>query len=209
MQRCFCYATQDVRDAYGFVKQAALNEKYKKIVLILHSQGGVEGGLILDWLFDALDEATLNKFEIFTFGNAANHWNNPSRRKYPAKDRLQRCIPHIEHYVNSRDFVAMWGVLDFITIPGRYLGDVFIQQGSGHLLNQHYLDTMFPLSCEDNDFLEQDVELNNFEPPSYILDFKMAAQRHTQIGHHVDGNSLKMKDCSRLWRYRNGRSPDG
>jgi hypothetical protein len=188
-----------------------LNEKYEKIVLILHSQGGIEGGLIFDWLFDALDEKTLGKLEIYTFGNAANHWNNPTR-KYTNQGKPERCIPHIEHYVNSQDFVAMWGILDFIRIPGRYLGDVFIRQGSGHLLNQHYLDTMFPLSHDEtqilgeNEFMRQNAKLISCESTPKNTDFTMATEMLAQNG-DIDGSGLKIKDFSRLWRYRNGASP--
>lgn len=213
IQRCFCYATEDIRDAYAFVKQVLLSDKYKKIVLILHSQGGIEGGLIIDWLFDALDESTLAKLEIYTFGNAANHWNNPTR-KYTKQGQAERCIPHIEHYVNSEDFVAMWGVLDFIRIPGRYLGDVFIRHGSGHLLNQHYLDTMFPLShdqreiLEENEFMRQNVKLISSESTFKNTDFTRAAQTLARDGEDIHESTLKMKEYSRLWRYRNGASPD-
>lgn len=50
IERNFCYATADIRDSYALIKERLLEEKYKKIVVILHSQGGIEGGLILDWL---------------------------------------------------------------------------------------------------------------------------------------------------------------
>lgn len=186
-----------------------MKDRYEKIVLILHSQGAIEGGLIIDWLFDALDEKCLSKLEIYTFGNAANHWNNPARR-YTDQDQPERCISHIEHYVNSEDFVAMWGVLNFFKIPGRFIGDVFIRQGSGHLLNQHYLDTMFPLNhdqrrmLEDNEFLEQDVKVISCESTLRKTDFSTA----TETQDHKDESALKIKHCSRLWQYRNGRSPD-
>ena len=59
-------------------------------------------------------------------------------------------IRHIEHYANSEDFVANIGVLNS-TVPKRnrrrmgmlFFGPVFTRQGSGHLLNMHYLDNMF------------------------------------------------------------------
>lgn len=50
VERNFCYATADVRNAYALIKDRLIAEKHKKVVLILHSQGGIEGGLILDWL---------------------------------------------------------------------------------------------------------------------------------------------------------------
>ena len=52
IERNFCYATEDTRNSYVLIKEALLDDKYKKVVLILHSQGGIEGALILDWLLD-------------------------------------------------------------------------------------------------------------------------------------------------------------
>jgi hypothetical protein len=50
IQRNLAFATNDIREAYVDIKSALYDEKIKKVVLILHSQGGIEGGLILDWL---------------------------------------------------------------------------------------------------------------------------------------------------------------
>lgn len=61
------------------VKRALSNEKNTKVVFILHSQGGIEGGAIVDWLLQELPQNLLSKLEVYTFGNAANHFNNPFR----------------------------------------------------------------------------------------------------------------------------------
>ena len=50
IERDFSYATMDVRNAYALIKERLINDNYTKVVLILHSQGGIEGGLVLDWL---------------------------------------------------------------------------------------------------------------------------------------------------------------
>ncbi len=50
IQRNFTYATNDVREAYVQIKNALYNDKINKVVFILHSQGGIEGSLIIDWL---------------------------------------------------------------------------------------------------------------------------------------------------------------
>jgi hypothetical protein len=50
IQRNLSYATSDIREAYASIKNALYNPKIKKVVFILHSQGGIEGGLIIDWL---------------------------------------------------------------------------------------------------------------------------------------------------------------
>lgn len=79
IQRAFNYATNDVRACYVQVKGALMDKRYTKVVFILHSQGGIEGSMILDWLLDELPQDLLHGLEIYTFGNAAGHFNNPHR----------------------------------------------------------------------------------------------------------------------------------
>lgn len=64
VQRNFAYSTQDVREAYACVKEALLDTRIKKVVFILHSQGGIEGGLILDWLFAEVSRTALQHLEV-------------------------------------------------------------------------------------------------------------------------------------------------
>ncbi|KAI1435814.1 hypothetical protein GGR50DRAFT_275992 [Xylaria sp. CBS 124048] len=260
IQRNFSYATKDVRVAYKIIKEKLYNPQYSKVIFILHSQGGIEGGLVLDWLLQELAHDLLAKLEVYTFGNAANHFNNPHRhidsqaeQKYlSAKIRVSevtidipltdspvdikappparhisstsrssiqsidipqplspiekdtrtpppppppqtstvstastististhgRAIGHVEHYAHTTDFVALWGLLHFVTneraspeMP-RFMGRVFkrVSSRGGHQFCQHYLDGMFPLSrndsgeftgCADsNDFMEGIVEI--------------------------------------------------
>ncbi|KAL2072002.1 hypothetical protein VTL71DRAFT_11345 [Oculimacula yallundae] len=77
IQRNFTYATQDVRDCYRTVKSTLYKPHLTKVIFILHSQGGIEGGLIVDWLLQEVPQDLLAKLEVYTFGNAANHFNNP------------------------------------------------------------------------------------------------------------------------------------
>jgi hypothetical protein len=79
IQRNWGYATNDVRVCYRIIKEKLYNPRYSKVVFILHSQGGIEGSLILDWLLQELPQDLLSKLEVYTFGNAANHFNNPHR----------------------------------------------------------------------------------------------------------------------------------
>ena len=79
VQRNFGLATRDVREAYRILKGKLYDPRYAKVVFILHSQGGIEGGLVLDWLLQELPQDLLAKLEVYTFGNAANHFNNPHR----------------------------------------------------------------------------------------------------------------------------------
>jgi hypothetical protein len=77
VQRNFTYATQDIRDCYQIVKETLYDPQLTKVVFILHSQGSIEGGMIIDWLLQEVPQDLLAKLEVYTFGNAANHFNNP------------------------------------------------------------------------------------------------------------------------------------
>ncbi|KAK4218328.1 hypothetical protein QBC37DRAFT_412261 [Rhypophila decipiens] len=79
IQRNLSYATTDVRVAYAIIKEKLYNPQYSKVVFILHSQGGIEGSLVIDWLLQELPQNLLAKLEVYTFGNASNHFNNPHR----------------------------------------------------------------------------------------------------------------------------------
>ncbi|KAK0721436.1 hypothetical protein B0T21DRAFT_294635 [Apiosordaria backusii] len=72
-------ATKDVRVCYRIIKEKLYDPQNTKVVFILHSQGGIEGSLIIDWLLQELPQDLLSKLEVYTFGNAANHFNNPHR----------------------------------------------------------------------------------------------------------------------------------
>ncbi len=173
IQRDSCYATADIRTGYHQVKKSLLDEKNKKVVLLLHSQGGIEGGAILDWLLDDLPVHVLGKLEIYTFASAANHWNNPSRHHNASnQEGAVGVIKHVEHYTNSGDFVSRFGILGFIRMPlrgsgitttttgenggssnagssshdanNRFKGKLFKRNATGHMLSQHYLAYMFP-----------------------------------------------------------------
>jgi hypothetical protein len=216
----------------------------KKLVLILHSQGGIEGGLIVDWLLDELPRDAMNKLEVYTFGNAANHFNDPTY--YSDYHRTgtgtnsavainAKKAPYIEHYCNSGDFVSRWGVLNFIHTKNRYVGRCFVRPGSGHQFNQHYFDNMFPLdprsgfgASEDNAFMKMQLDLCSHDADDGtddILSLVDSSDNHADIGQVVRvfsnrglisatmGNSRRLgsvwqvQDFSRLWLYRNGKSP--
>ncbi|QDS68099.1 hypothetical protein FKW77_010123 [Venturia effusa] len=242
VQRNFAYNTEDVREAYVCVKEALQDSRIKKVVFILHSQGGIEGGLILDWLFAEVSRTALEHLEVYTFGNAANHFNNPdwtapSTEIAPiAVDKkpppTKKVIKHMEHYANSGDFVAQFGVLNYTRVPNRFIGRLFLSPESGHLLNQHYLNYMFPLDesrhrvDDESAFMGMDVRLNrhdvgrddlmNIEAGddedsiAFIGDVNKAvvAPALVRLKKSGKGERLKVRDFSRLWQYRNGGTPD-
>lgn len=79
IQRNFSYATSDVRICYKILRDVLYDPSKSKVIFVLHSQGGIEGGLVLDWLLQEMPQDLLSKLEVYTFGNAANHFNNPHR----------------------------------------------------------------------------------------------------------------------------------
>ncbi|KAK3689824.1 hypothetical protein B0T22DRAFT_180108 [Podospora appendiculata] len=85
IQRNLGVATTDVRVCYRIIKEKLYNPQYTKVIFILHSQGAIEGSLIMDWLLQELPQDLLSKLEVYTFGNAANHFNNPHRRIHSQK----------------------------------------------------------------------------------------------------------------------------
>jgi hypothetical protein len=111
---------------------------------------------------------------VYTFGNAANHFNNPHSAgtptsRYPyAKEThniSSKAIGYIEHYANTGDFVSQIGVLHYAGTRNRYMGRLFVSPYSGHLLNQHYLHQMFPLGPDkkclnSNEFMEMEVDMS-------------------------------------------------
>ncbi|KAI8624156.1 hypothetical protein F5Y19DRAFT_480925 [Xylariaceae sp. FL1651] len=316
IQRNFGYATSDVRLAYKILRDKLYNPQYSKVVFILHSQGGIEGGLVLDWLLQELPQDLLAKLEVYTFGNAANHFNNPHRHiesqveqkhpelrtevpltithipitdtpvqiKAPALNNrssngsisslkgseppqpltstngtstllqrrltvpaCDRAIGHVEHYAHTTDFVALWGLLHFVTneraspeMP-RFIGRVFSRTSpqGGHQFCQHYLNGMFPLArnadgefigCADhNDFMNSIVELaqkgteqedvrEGFENSWAMMDLAGETDSgiRSEVAVHgsfhgdeeeIHDGKVRVKNLSRLWLYRNGRSP--
>ncbi|SPJ84331.1 uncharacterized protein FTOL_10849 [Fusarium torulosum] len=221
-QRALLYATQDVRECYVLVKNALLDDRKKKVIFILHSQGGIEGGMIIDWLLDEMPLETLQKLEVYTFGNTANHFSNPCRGNDPSLP----VIPHIEHYVNDKDFACRFGVLNFTKHytqnENRFAGKVFINRSGGHLLNQHYLDDMLPLDkslrktreVREGDFMNRKVrcrkdgtikEITRAELP---LGFSDSRDDDAANGMIRLDEVPRIGDLSRLWKYRNGQLPD-
>ena len=175
IQRAFGYYTKETRYAYEYVKAYCSDVEVDKVVLIAHSQGGIMACNILDQLFADLGQDEISKLEVYTFGNAADHFSNPLRRGKGAttpSGKPRRVIPYIEHYANSEDMVTRWGVLYSVQnlVDNRFCGQVFVHQGaSGHMLNQHYLSVIFPLPGQEPTkqegvdtvpFLEQSVSVD-------------------------------------------------
>ena len=107
LQRTFAYPTLDIRNAYTAISTLLSDPSITKLVLIAHSQGAIEAGMVLDWLYATMPVKDVEKLEVFTFGNASNHWNCPVREDGGP------VVEHVEHYTNGGDWVARFGILHF------------------------------------------------------------------------------------------------
>ena len=77
VQRDFGYMTSDIRIVYNTLKSALLDPVLKRVVVVAHSQGGIITAAALDALYADVPPAAFKKLEVYTFGCAANHFNNP------------------------------------------------------------------------------------------------------------------------------------
>jgi hypothetical protein len=207
----------DIRECYVLVKKALYRPGIKKVVLILHSQGGIEGGMVVDWLLNEVPQDLLQYLEVYTFGNIANHFNNPYRnalssaaaRSYSVGKTADpemihnRAISHIEHYANSFDFASRWGVLNFTRkmpedrLENRFMGRVFQCPRSGHQFNQHYLDNIFPLDPtgrftqepQEGDFMDMDVLIGQREDSQVDREGKVMSLYATGLMERFGGPS--------------------
>ena len=104
IQRNFTYATGDVRACYKLIRDVLYDPSKSKVIFILHSQGGIEGGLVLDWLLQEAPQDLLSKLEVYTFGNAANHFNNPHRHVASQRLSLADPLAAIRTFVSESSF---------------------------------------------------------------------------------------------------------
>lgn len=100
--------------------------RYSKVVLIVHSQGGIISTGALYQLRERLTGSRsllFNKLELYSFASAATELDLPQI--------------HAEHFYHTDDYVARIGVAAH---PERFSGWHFTHRASGHLLNAHYLE---------------------------------------------------------------------
>ena len=78
-------------------------------------------------------------------------------------------LRYIEHYANENDFVARFGVLEFLPSEAEdpknvYAGRLFRRpNASGHMFVQHYMDPMFG---PGNQFLNSRVVVKQLRNPT-------------------------------------------
>ncbi|KAF7876534.1 hypothetical protein EAF04_001623 [Stromatinia cepivora] len=165
VQRDLDYATTDIRIAYRILKGELYDDRVKRVILMCHSQGGIEASMMIDWLLAEIPQDLLQKLEVYTFGNAANHFNNPHlRREYqkcalaspslPAnsagskspidpranRNRSGKSIPHIEHYAHTYEIVSRIGILHF---ANKYTHDTFAARFMGRIFEVKATGHMF------------------------------------------------------------------
>ncbi|KAJ5006109.1 hypothetical protein K4K48_004932 [Colletotrichum sp. SAR 10_66] len=229
VERCFYFGTTDTRECYALIAGALADPAKDRVVLILHSQGGLEGSIILDWLLSHSARKDLKKLEIYTFGNAANHFNNPKI------DEGEYVVGHIEHYANDGDFVAEWGVTHFKSLISEQTKEAKNHSKKSHRHKRQSHETaiasILGVTPRQNNFngllfknkgkwghllnqhyLDRILPLNNTltgvvegkegRGHKYFLDATMVQGRGLR-----KGDKNKVANESRLWQYINGREP--
>ncbi|KAI9659809.1 MAG: hypothetical protein M1821_001160 [Bathelium mastoideum] len=108
IQRCFGYSSKDVRVCYDELRKPLLDPSITKVIVIAHSQGGIILSLTIDRMFAELPAASMSKLEIYTFGSAAAHFNNPLKicshidQTLRSKDLHQKGSPQDYHHRQRR-----------------------------------------------------------------------------------------------------------
>ncbi|WP_148863655.1 alpha/beta hydrolase [Marinobacter fonticola] len=101
-------------------------KRYSKVVLIVHSQGGIISTAALYQLRNRLTGSRallFNKLEVYSFASAATELDLPQ--------------VYAEHFYHTGDYVARIGVAANLD---KFSGKRFTYRASGHLLNAHYLE---------------------------------------------------------------------
>jgi hypothetical protein len=128
MMRNFQIPTMTYRLAYTAIKNALEDENMKKVVVLCHSDGGIICQMVIKRLLVEMDANMLSKMEIYTFGSAADRFEDGAGR-----------IANIEHFANWYDYVAQNGVLHYKMMnPNHYCGNMYFSESFGHMFNQHY-----------------------------------------------------------------------
>ncbi|KAI9699892.1 MAG: hypothetical protein M1820_006954 [Bogoriella megaspora] len=110
IQRCFGYSSEDVRACYDELKVHLLDPTVNKVVVIAHSQGGIVVSLTIDRMFAELPPAAMAKLEIYTFGSAAAHFNNPLKYSTHAGQQVNRReVQKIVHFGHPHDLAHHHG----------------------------------------------------------------------------------------------------
>lgn len=126
--RNFNTSTNTFKLAYSSLKNALEDDKNRKVVLLLHSEGAIIGQMVIDRFLMEMDSNLLSKLEIYTFGSAADKFCDGNRR-----------IPVVEHFANWYDYIAQTGVLHYKMMqPEKYAGSLYLSENFGHWFNQHY-----------------------------------------------------------------------
>lgn len=120
----------------AYILEDALN-RHSKVVLLVHSQGGIISTGALYQLAGRLigtRSMLLNKLEVYSFASAATELDLPQ--------------VYAEHFYHTRDYVARIGVAGN---PEKFSGRLFHYDASGHLLNAHYLANLRDGKFESED----------------------------------------------------------
>eukprot|EP01111_Echinosteliopsis_oligospora_P001029 TRINITY_DN1132_c0_g1_i1.p1 TRINITY_DN1132_c0_g1~~TRINITY_DN1132_c0_g1_i1.p1 ORF type:complete len:443 (+),score=64.90 TRINITY_DN1132_c0_g1_i1:122-1450(+) len=102
------------------------DSKYEKVVLVVHSQGGIIASNAMELLIKR--KVDIHKLEVYTFGSAADEFAEVF------DNETGKCYPYYEHFANEDDYIAKIGTLHW-QLPG----NVFSRKRDGHFMGEHYL----------------------------------------------------------------------
>jgi len=131
--RTFDFVTSPAAYSLERLSTALSNPEKDRVILIGHSQGGIIVASVVAELIERFsgDRKRLAKLEVYTFASACDHMQVDAELDTP-----ERRVPYIEHFANTGDMVARFGVLEEkLPINGK----VYTLDKLGHLLNAHYL----------------------------------------------------------------------
>lgn len=77
MQRDLSWRTMGLRSGYQVLKRVVNDGSKSRIVLVVHSQGGIYMSQMADQLLADFPAVMLKRIEVYTFASAANHFSAP------------------------------------------------------------------------------------------------------------------------------------
>jgi len=180
--------------------------RYARLVLIAHSQGGIIASMALDWLYAELPSSALRNLEVYTFGCAANHFNNPIRSGLPIEDRRSNDEEDPIHtHINGESVLAKPTKVFFSSVvTGRQEHNERVVPHIEHYANSEDIVarlgvlnfTRSPMHFENRFigrvFEQMDVRGHQFN--QHYLDTMFPMDRYTGVVH--DNNTFMDAECT-------------
>jgi len=148
--RTYDMVTEPAQYTLKRIESSLKSERYDKVILIGHSQGGIILSNVVKELVNTYsNNDILTKLEVYTFASAADEMKADEN----LSKKHNRLVPYIEHYANTMDFVAKMGICQRLDKSGDIMdGELYTLRKKGHLLNAHYLSEFQHINYSSNRF---------------------------------------------------------